>query len=85
MNDDQNEKEDNNWAKRLPKKKREQVERVLNIKLAAMQSRSLKLYFVTFNIVTTRFALKFVLFRIKCKILTLVNPALLALEERNLC
>ena len=45
-NDDQNEKEDNNWAKRLPKKKRQQVERVLNTKLAAMQSRSLKLYFV---------------------------------------
>ena len=48
-NDDQNEKEDSNWAKWLPKKKREQVERVLNIKLAAMQSRSLKLYFVTFK------------------------------------
>jgi hypothetical protein len=45
MDDDQNEKEDN-WTQHLPKKKRKQVERVLDTKLFATRSKSYKLYFV---------------------------------------
>jgi len=46
MEEEHNEKVNNLWRKQFPKKKREQVEQILDTKLVATRSKSYKLYFI---------------------------------------